>query len=97
MHYICVVSWLKVTKQCSFQCRPPGYISLDTIPGKCQSIQQSYSNLPLLDVILQLYKFEVRIKLMAEPKDRGSIHFPSKAGGQLRLDSRRQAGAGLDY
>ena len=81
MRFICIVGWLKVTKQCSFQRRAPNYISLDTIPGKCWSIQQGYSNLPLLDVILQIYKFEVRIKLMAEPTHRGSVHFPSKAGG----------------
>ena len=88
--FICIVWWFKVTKQCSFQHRPPSYISLDTIPGKCRSIQQGYSNLPLLGVVLQIYKLEVCIKLMAEPGDRGSIHFPSKAGGQLRLDSHRQ-------
>ena len=87
MHFTRVVSWFKVAKQCSLKGRPPGYISLDTIPGKCQPIQQSYSNLPVLDVIFQFYKLEVSIKLMAEPIDRGSVYFPSKAGGQLRLDS----------
>ena len=91
MHFICIVGWFKVTKQRSFQRRPPGYISLDTIPDKCRSIQQSYNNLPLLDVILQIYEFEVRIKLMAEPRYRGSVHFSSKAGGQLRFHCQRQS------
>ena len=83
MHFICVIGWLKVTEQRSFQGRPTGYISLDTIPGICRSIQQSYSNLPLRDVILQCYTLKVCIKLMAEAEDRGSVHLSSKAGGQL--------------
>ena len=91
MHLICIVGWLEVTKQHSFQYRSPDYISLDTIPGKCRPIQQHYSNLPLFDIVLQIYKFEVRVKLMAEPGDRGSVHLSSKAGGQLWLHSHRQS------
>ena len=83
MRFMRIVGWLEVTKQRSFQGRPTGYISLDTIPGICWSIQQSYSNLPLLDVFLQCYKLKVCIKLMAEAEDRGSVHLSSKAGGQL--------------
>ena len=86
-----VVYWFEVNKQCCFQHRPNSHISLDTIPGICWSIQQSYSNLPLLDVILQIYKLKDRIKLMAEPVDRGSVHLSSKVGGQLWLDSQRQS------
>ena len=69
MRFIRVVSRLKVTKQCSFQRQPPVYISLDRIPSKRQSVQQSYSNLPLFDIVLQVYELEVCIKLMAEPGD----------------------------
>ena len=78
-YFTCIVGWLKVTKQRSFQGRPTHYISLDTIPGICQSIQQSYSNLPLLDIILQIYKLKVCVELMEEPRDSSSIHLSRKA------------------
>ena len=91
MRFIRIVCWFKVTKQCILQCSPTGHISLDSIPSKCRSILQGYSILPLLDIILQIYKFEVRIKLMAEARDRGSVHSPSKAGGQLQFHSCRQS------
>ena len=75
--FVRIDCWFKVTKERSFQHSPTGHISLDIIPGICWSIQQNYSNLALLDVILQVSKLEVCIKLMAEPRDRGSIRRPS--------------------
>ena len=69
MHFVRIIGWPEVTKQRSFQRSPSGHISLDTIPGIYWSIQQSYSKLPLFDIVLQIHKFEVRVKLMAEPGD----------------------------
>ena len=81
MCFIHMVRRFKVTKERSFQCRSAGHVSLDTIPGICQYIQQSYSNLPPFDVVLQISNLEVQIHLMAEPGNRGSVHLSSKAGG----------------
>ena len=91
MHFICIVHRFKVTKEQSLQFGTASHIFLDTKPGICRSIQQSYSNLPLFDVILQIYKFEVCIHMMAEPRERGSIHLSSKASWQLWLYSNRQS------
>ena len=97
MHFVHVIGLFKVTKQCSLQRSPTGCISLDRIPSKCRSIQQSYSNLPLLNVILQVYKLEVSIKLMAEPGDQGSVHFPAKLEGSYGFTAAGKAGAVLAY
>ena len=95
MHFVCINGWIEVTKQCSFQFSPTGHISLDNIPGICRSIQQSYSNLPLFDIVLQIYKFEVCIKLMTEPEV-PSI-FPAKLEGSDSLIAEGKAEAGLAY
>ena len=67
------------------------HYTLGLIPGESTVFQKCYSNLGMLDIIIQPYKLEVCVKLVHKPTHAHPIHRALKVVGQTRLDRSRQA------